>query len=263
MDFVPEVPIHNSDIEFSYNADGMLGAFELFKWPASYNNAVPHAIAAPINPILLQCQRQDYAMCGPPYQWQDAEVCFMNVTHEQFTVSGTTERGEVGQINQRTYLRLMRVLREARTVAAEVAGKHFPRLEGKNKYNENHHHLKEYVFAQKLCYHTYRAVSKLRELIMTPFDAIMWVCEVQRMIQEIRAWCIYVHRVKGRIDNPNLVDNMNVLPVRGVIMSHPSVVQTMHWVGIPVWYVRHQGTLHERTRIGAVTRNADVISLFD
>ncbi|PCH40508.1 hypothetical protein WOLCODRAFT_150560 [Wolfiporia cocos MD-104 SS10] len=74
MDFVPKVPIHNSDIEFSYNADSMLGAFELFKWPASYNNVVPHTIAALINPILLQCQRQDYAMCRPPYQWQDAEI---------------------------------------------------------------------------------------------------------------------------------------------------------------------------------------------
>ncbi|PCH38545.1 hypothetical protein WOLCODRAFT_149481 [Wolfiporia cocos MD-104 SS10] len=126
MDFVPEVPIHNSDVEFSYNADSMLGAFELFKWPASYNNAVPHAIAAPINPVLLQCQHQDYAMCGPPYQWQDAEVCFMNVTHEQFTVSGTTERSEVGQINQRTYLRLMRALREAQTVMAEVPSQVWP-----------------------------------------------------------------------------------------------------------------------------------------
>ncbi|PCH35465.1 hypothetical protein WOLCODRAFT_156156 [Wolfiporia cocos MD-104 SS10] len=35
-------------------------------------------------------------------------------------------------------------------------------------------------------------------------------------------------------------------------MSHPSMVQTMHQVGIPVWYVRHQGTLHEHTRIGAI-----------
>ncbi|PCH43404.1 hypothetical protein WOLCODRAFT_153460 [Wolfiporia cocos MD-104 SS10] len=77
--------------------------------------------------------------------------------------------------------------------------------------------------AAKLCYYTYCVVSKLRELIMAPFDVIMWVREEQRMIQEIWAWCIYVHRVKGRIDNPNFMDNMNVLPVRGVITSHAPV----------------------------------------
>ncbi|PCH43351.1 hypothetical protein WOLCODRAFT_159390 [Wolfiporia cocos MD-104 SS10] len=58
---------------------------------------------------------------------------------------------------------------------------------------------------------------------MAPFDAIMWVREEQRMIQEIQAWCIYVHCVKGRIDNPDFMDNMNVLPVRGVITSHAPV----------------------------------------
>ncbi|PCH43354.1 hypothetical protein WOLCODRAFT_153399 [Wolfiporia cocos MD-104 SS10] len=66
-------------------------------------------------------------------------------------------------------------------------------------------------------------VSKLRELIMAPFDAIMWVHEAQHMIQEIQAWCIYVHHVKGRIDNPDFMDNMNVLPVQGVITSHAPV----------------------------------------
>ena len=91
----------------------------------------------------------------------------------------------MGQINGHTYTRLMRALREARSVTQEVAEKHFSRLEGQNTYDDNHRRLKEYVFAQKLCYHAHRAVSKLRELVMSPFDTIMWVREGQRMIQEI------------------------------------------------------------------------------
>ena len=40
-------------------------------------------------------------------------------------------------------------------------------------------------------------------------------------------------------------------------------METMHRVGIPVWYVRHQGTIHECTRIGAIRPCVSASIAFD
>ena len=85
-------------------------------------------------------------------------------------------------------------------------------------------------------------------------DVQAWFREVQRLLQEARAWMIYEKIIVKRLQTPEWrASRSQVLPVRGVITTRLTVVEELERVGVPVWWMRSINTLTDETLIWEVS----------
>ncbi|KAI0054277.1 hypothetical protein BV25DRAFT_1843781, partial [Artomyces pyxidatus] len=129
MRWVPEVPHHQPDEVFGYYADGMLGPFELMKWPQLFDSHEPHGLAAPGNPYLLD----NSALNGEPLprggglqKWEDSGAPWFDFTSEDWARVHDIPDEEYGMLKPEAYARLAAAVAEAERVSNTVAAKYFP-----------------------------------------------------------------------------------------------------------------------------------------
>ncbi|KAH9916550.1 hypothetical protein B0H21DRAFT_827959 [Amylocystis lapponica] len=97
---------------------------------------------------------------------------------------------------------------------------------------------------------------------MSTFDIKMWFREFQRVLLELRAFVIYYHVVRRRLDDSTLHQPWPVLPLRGVIRQDVFTVKALCQIGVPVWYIRPHFTLTSDTIIIRICTQIPAAGLF-
>ncbi|KAI0039265.1 hypothetical protein FA95DRAFT_1612717 [Auriscalpium vulgare] len=255
-DFVPEVPTHSRDEEFSYYTDGMLGPFEHLKWPQVFDMIEPHAGFAPANPLLLQCTGSKLAGPDPlpsldflrlrpreristgvvvPKElavWKDDGAPWFSFNSNDWRTDPFGP--DLGRIDISIITRLRDAAADAykRTVLHEKLGEHY---------------VERQFEALTM------AITGLDRTLPLG-QAIQWHREAQRLLLDLRAWYNYMVVFKPRIEGAPASKPAPIVPVRGVITGSLSTVQLMYRVGIPVWWVRPVHSLDRNTWIRAVVK---------
>ncbi|OBZ67223.1 hypothetical protein A0H81_13044 [Grifola frondosa] len=252
MTFVPEVPVHHADQVFRMGADGMYGAFELFKWPQVYDERYPHGMASPGNPDLLRNLQivsfpiEDEVDVLPVFA--DPDVAWWHFSNQDFKPALDIPGAQVGHLQPKALQCLREAVREVSKQVQQCVRRHLdpspddppPRVQ----------YLEDRVrFIWRQTKRLQSAVVHLEEIPMSMFDIAQWFREVQRLLLEIRGWLIYIDVLMPRIIAPGFHDERHVLPVRGAFTGRLSVAETLFRCGVPVWWVRPAYTLTTSTVI--------------
>ncbi|KAI0039284.1 hypothetical protein FA95DRAFT_1612688 [Auriscalpium vulgare] len=116
--WIPEVPTHREHRTFSYFADGMLGPFELMKWPQVYDAMYPHSCAAPLNPALPLPVCDDRDM---PVHFKDTAVPWMQWSPKLLEEWSRTSSATIGCLAQDVKVRLQQAHSEVDEMVAKIA----------------------------------------------------------------------------------------------------------------------------------------------
>ncbi|KAI0037984.1 hypothetical protein FA95DRAFT_1578471, partial [Auriscalpium vulgare] len=262
VDFVPELPTHRLTEEFCYYTDGMLGPFELLKWPQGYDAQEPHHMAAPINPFffaysdaLTDCPQYESRDAGNMHRqslprravpeldvWEDPNAPWFNFPDSAWATDPFT-RNNLGQLSFSVISRLQAAAQDTCDVILPVVNVVLP--------HEADRPARHFVSGR--CFALERAIHPLQS-VQPLVEAILWFREVQRILLELRAWYNYMVVIKPRIDAYMAGKGPSrpypVLPLRGVFTSRQVTAQTLLHVGVPVWCLRRLYTFSKRTQIG-------------
>ncbi|KAI0037683.1 hypothetical protein FA95DRAFT_1613983 [Auriscalpium vulgare] len=247
MPFVPEIPTHRQHHAFTYFADGMLGPFELMKWPQVFDSEYPHDCAAPANPDLPSPDMPNYTAMP---QFEGLGVAWRAWDDFLFEQWSRTPRGAIGCLREPVVNRL----RTAHSELAQRVLKIGADLPSQSKRPAGGEGLNgAQAFAAQLLVRSKTVHDVLAETPMTPNEVLQWFRESQRLLLELQAWVIFMEVIKPRIEDPNFVTPL-VLPVRGVITEKILLANTMFRVGVPVWLVREAHTIGEKTAVKSAVR---------
>lgn len=129
MPFCPELPQHLEGEEFAYYADGMLGAFELLKWPQLYDQLDTHVLAAPVHPDLWPSDSEVYQpVFGPNsilHCFSDRFAPWFIFEGKDWMTAAELPHESVGFLHRTIVSRLERAAIEAVTVVEEVVDRRF------------------------------------------------------------------------------------------------------------------------------------------
>ncbi|TFY75494.1 hypothetical protein EWM64_g8516 [Hericium alpestre] len=253
MEFVPEVPTHKWGEALSFYADGMMGAFELFKWPQFYDDQEPHACAAPGNPALLTntCWNTrplvDDNLSLPSFG-SGAEVVWASFDRSCFDEIADTGTAHVGFISAAFLSRLKKATEEARRHAIPLMERLYAHEDAVDAKDERRREQRRF-FMWQIVLRLQRTLSHLEDVPMPSFEVTLWAREAQRLLLELQAWVNYHAVIKPRIDDPDFNSSKHVLPLRGVITIKPDIVDAMFRAGVPVWWVRPASSLSSSMRV--------------
>ena len=224
--------------ELVYYDDGMMDQFELFKWPQAYDPVEPHGMAAPASPA-------PFVMRDLPFErW--TETLFVEVE------GAVGER--VGILAPPIWDQLDFAAQETTKMAQRVCDVRYPSRDDLRGAVAKEHNGRSAFIGDRLLALA-QAVTKLKEIPMVRNDVLAWFREVQRLLQEVRAWMIYEKVLVPRLQTPQHRASLaQVLPVRGVITSRITVVEELERIGVPVWWMRSINTLTDETVIWEVSR---------
>ena len=266
MGFVPEVPMNPDGKPFRYFSDGMLGMFEPLKWPQALYHAEPHAMAASGNPDLLTLDIT--ASLGPkpaslPLEsyhslptFSDYLAPWFSIDGKDFVPSQELPFGQFGSLSDAVLSRLQEALIEARSMSEDLGIK---LVSSATTPEEELAGARDYKYQRGRADCLFVAYQRLSSVPMTSFDALLWFREFQRVLLDMRAWVIYKQEIQSRLFDPDFDSPTPVLPLRGVITKHFSVVNRLFRCGIPVWWIRERETLTTDTlivRVKEVTRSS-------
>ncbi|PCH34430.1 hypothetical protein WOLCODRAFT_148482 [Wolfiporia cocos MD-104 SS10] len=165
INFVPQLPIHDPMREFGYFADGMLGPFELTKWPQTYDQIEPHLLATPCNPgIIAKLETPLVDEAHELWQYEDPQAAWFPFTHTDVQVSASVPSADVGTLRTSVVQRLQHAVMEACAVIEVVISKHYPTQE-KDPYETKVWKVKRSTYAHRLCATLKRALHKLSEAL--------------------------------------------------------------------------------------------------
>ncbi|OBZ78481.1 hypothetical protein A0H81_01593 [Grifola frondosa] len=244
VDVVPQFPIHDPGQVFKLCADAMLGPFELWKWPQLYDESLPHGMASPANPDVLKCDDDQRVLPA----FKDLQVAWWHFDSRDFVPCADIPGAAIGQLQSGVLSRLRDALAEVAEMVHNLDAKHNVDQPLDSELVRNKHRgSSRYVW--QLIGKLSSALARLEEIPMTTFDIAQWFREVQRLLLEARAWCIYTDVVVPRLADPLTSHANNVLPLRGVFTGRLSVAERLFRCGIPVWWIRPAHTLTNRTTI--------------
>ncbi|KAH9911747.1 hypothetical protein B0H21DRAFT_828938 [Amylocystis lapponica] len=254
MHHLPEPPAASSTKPLSYYGDGMLGAYELFKWPQAYDQVEPHGMAAPANSKVMRrlADSSPTDTHGVLPKFADSEAPWLGCSPEDFIVAHDVRSSAgsmtIGNLSRALVDRLLAAAQDTvRTVEPVWQAKYGARA---NDTKEQAHYRtgrRRGILERMstMC----RAISKLEEVPMSFFDAIMWFREAQRLLLEVRGWLIYEAVIAPRLRDPEVDHTLLVLPLRGVVTTRLTLVEELYRIGVPVWWVRPIHTLTSSTVI--------------
>ncbi|EMD38690.1 hypothetical protein CERSUDRAFT_94227 [Gelatoporia subvermispora B] len=128
MPFCVQVPQLAEDEEFAYHSDGMLGQFELLKWPQVYDQLEPHLMAAPVHPG----SRRRYPDAYPPVDgpdtifsyFTDREVPWFIFQSKEWKTVIELAHEQVGFLTPDVTARFERAAMEAKPLIEQIAAKY-------------------------------------------------------------------------------------------------------------------------------------------
>ncbi|KAH9950821.1 hypothetical protein B0H21DRAFT_818977 [Amylocystis lapponica] len=252
MDFVPEVPVHRPDADFTFFADGMLHTFELYKCPQGYDHEEPHGVAAPANPQILA----DRSLAAHPLldeqsvlpAWKDTAIPWVAMGPRDFATSLDLPDQAIGFLARPLVERLRSAARDVIAVVDAVCVRKYGAVEGQDPdVARQCQGRSTFIWHRIKC--LWRAISRLQELLMSSFDVLLWFREAQRILLEARAWATYESVVTRRLTDPMGDHSARVLPLRGAITSNVTVVEELWRIGVPVWYLQPVHTLISNSTI--------------
>lgn len=259
--YIPQLPLHHESQLLRFHADGMLGMYELYKWPQGYDQAEPHGMAAPVNPLLAALSEDRAALAAwdtagdegpsrlPP--WKDDMLPWREPAMSGFQVATTVAAGDVGtlpasdlQALDAATAEVIKRLQDWCTYKFRAHSEDTPQVAASKKARV--------AFVRRRARCLERAVCRLKDTPMTKYDTLLWWREAQRLLLELRGWHQYEAVIVPAIQDPR-VEAKGVLPVRGAITTRPNLVADLHRLGVPVWEIRAEHTLTDRTVIYKVS----------
>ncbi|KAI0043377.1 hypothetical protein FA95DRAFT_1609448 [Auriscalpium vulgare] len=241
MPWIPEIPTHRQYREFSYYADGMLGPFELMKWPQVFDAMFPHALAAPANPKLIPSA---FLPVEKFPKFEDKTIPWLEWDNKWFCT--WLPGGKAGIVHPDYSTKLEDATAEAalRIQASKALRSSVPAKRSADGAGADAAH----TLAEQLLLNSQYVHDTLMRTPLSLPEVVQWFREGQRLLLELRALIIYMEVVKPRIDDP-LFKADRVLPVRGVITEKMMLARTLHRVGVPVWLVRPAHTITHQTAV--------------
>ncbi|KAH9949883.1 hypothetical protein B0H21DRAFT_726583 [Amylocystis lapponica] len=251
VSFAPEPILQRRDTALTYHADGMLGPFELFKWPQAFDLLEPHGLAAPMNPKLWRHLDADTPLHDTAVDlpiFADPDVPWLSWETSYFKSQLELPTGEVGVLHPGVRAQFRDAAQEAVQGIEPIWKERFgERKSDTPELATRRGSHRRYILLRLS--HMWRALSTVEEVPMSPFDILMWFREFQRILLEVRAWWIYMVVVQPRLNNPEMEAFASPLALRGIVTTRLTVVQDMYRVGIPVWWIRPRHTLTKSTII--------------
>lgn len=257
MEFVPELPLHTKGEVFTFYADGMLGAFELFKWPQVYDQREPHSMAAPANVSFIKEASKleapkDIRRVLPPFK--DTDIPFLTIGPTEMLVTPGLPHLQVAMLQPELLLRFRAATEDTVKLVDPVWKAKYGHGVSKTPEEEREHVGRRHFILDRMAV-MWRAFSKLEEVPMSPFNVISWTRELQRLLLEVRGWLIYEVVLAPRLRNPEIDGRSRPLPLRGVVTTLLNTVEDLYRIGVPVWWMREPGTLTNKTVIYKVRFN--------
>ncbi|KAH9921097.1 hypothetical protein B0H21DRAFT_843873 [Amylocystis lapponica] len=220
VNWLPDPPVHSKTEPLGYYADGMMGPFELYKWPQHYDQLEPHGLAAPTNTQAMSAvtgtdgPRDDD---GALPAFADPEAPWMDFKMADFDVKLELPRERVGMLRSSVVKRLEAAAQDTVRFAEPIwKEKYGSRPTDTAPQAQERAGRRRFILERlsSMC----RAVSKLDEVPMPSLDVKMWFREAQRVMLEARAWVVYESVIVPRLRNPE-GRATRALPLRGIITS--------------------------------------------
>ncbi|KAH9941082.1 hypothetical protein B0H21DRAFT_710688 [Amylocystis lapponica] len=235
VNWLPDPPVHSKTEPLGYYADGMMGPFELYKWPQHYDQLEPHGLAAPTNTQAMSAvtgtdgPRDDD---GALPAFADPEAPWMDFKMADFDVKLELPRERVGMLRSSVVKRLEAAAQDTVRFAEPIwKEKYGSRPTDTAPQAQERAGRRRFILERlsSMC----RAVSKLDEVPMPSLDVKMWFREAQRVMLEARAWVVYESVIVPRLRNPE-GRATRALPLRGIITSRLIIVEDLYRIGVPV-----------------------------
>lgn len=263
MWFVPEPPISSHSDFSGFFDDGMLGKHEYLKWPQALYRPEAQSIAAPANSALLASPQEPekygtgpfvYASSDPPFSnlFSDADVAWFTPSRSQdFSPTTPALSLEMGTLAKRLLPRLGDAMREAQTLANELAHRELNSLDELDPISADRK-ARAFLVQSRLASQLEYTFHNLFYYPMKWFDTVLWFREYQRLLLDLRAGIIWYTVVQPRIDDPYFYQPFPVLPIRGAFTMDHSSLHVLFRCGIPVWFIREQATITTSTWVNRV-----------
>lgn len=262
MGYLPEPPLPSASEPLTYYADGMMGPFELFKWPQAYDQLEPHGLAAPADSRLLLRLTGGQALGdvhGVLPTFADREAPWLACEPgRDFAVALELPHERVGMLSRAVVARLLAAVQDTVRVAEPVwRGKYGARDADSAEQARFRTGRRRGILERisSMC----RAVNRLEEVPMSAFDVLMWFREAQRLILEVRGWIVYETVVAARLRDAEAAHATHPLPLRGVVTTRLTVVEELYHIGVPVWWIRPIHSLTTATIIYKVSGMRDTM----